>query len=120
VSYVQGFLIPVPNGNREAYRAMAAKTAPFFKEYGALRIVECWGEAIPHGTVTDFYKAVQAEEGENVVFAWVVWPDKQTCDAAHDKMMADGRMETPPADMPFDGKRMIFGGFSVLLDEGEG
>ena len=115
MGYVQGFLIPVPEINKDAYRDMAAKTAPIFMDYGATRIVETWGDNLPDGTTTDFRKAVKAEEGENVVFSWIVWPDKATCDAAHDKMFADPRMEAL-GPMPFDGKRMIFGGFMPIFD----
>jgi len=115
MSYIQGFLIPVPTEKKEAYRKMAADAAPFFMEYGASRIVECWGEDVPTGEVTDFRRSVKATEDENVVFAWIEWPDRATCDAAHTKMMSDERMK-PPADMPFDGKRMIFGGFAPIFE----
>lgn len=118
MSYIDGFVVPVPAGNKEAYREMAAKAAPIFKEFGALRLVECWGDDIPDGKVTDFKGAVKAEAGENVVFSWIVWPSKQVRDEAYPKIMADPRLKTD--DMPFDGKRMIYGGFNVLLDSGEG
>ncbi len=116
MSYVQGFVIPVPVANRDAYRDMAAKTAPIFREYGAERVVECWGDALPDGHTTDFRKAVKAEEGENVVFSWIVWPDKATADAAHEKIWSDPRMTKPDGPIPFDGKRMIFGGFVPIFD----
>jgi uncharacterized protein YbaA (DUF1428 family) len=119
VSYVQGFVIPVPVAQKDAYLAMATKAAPLFREYGALRVVECWGDALPDGQTTDFRKAVKAEEGENVVFSWIVWPDKEVAEAAHDKVMSDPRME-PDGPIPFDGKRMIFGGFVPILDTGDG
>ena len=115
MSYVQGFLIPVPTANKDAYLALAARTAPVFKDYGALRTVECWGDALPDGETTDFRKAVKAEAQENVVFSWIVWPDKATCDAAHDRMWSDPRMD-PDGPVPFDGKRMIFGGFVPIFD----
>ncbi|WP_230530533.1 DUF1428 domain-containing protein [Microvirga roseola] len=117
MSYIDGFVIPVPDGNREAYRAVAAKAAPIFKEYGALRIVECWGDDLPDGKVTDFKGAVKAEAGENVVFSWIVWPSKEVRDEATPKVMNDPRLAEP--DMPFDSKRLIYGGFEVLLDTGE-
>lgn len=117
--YIQGFVIPVPHEKKAAYHKMAADTAPIFTELGALRIVECWGEDVPDGKVTDFRRAVQAEPEESVVFSWIVWPDRATCDAAAEAMRSDPRMEMP-ADIPFDGKRMIFGGFGVLFDTAEG
>lgn len=115
MTYIQGFVVPVPNDKKQAYRDMAADAAPFFKEYGALRIVECWGEDVPEGKQTDFRRAVQADEGENVVFSWIVWPDRATCDAAAAKMQTDERMKMPD-DMPFDSKRMIYGGFAPIFD----
>jgi uncharacterized protein YbaA (DUF1428 family) len=118
MSYIQGFVIPVPAGKKEAYRAMAAKAAPIFKEYGASRVVECWGEDVPDGKVTDFKRAVNAAPGENVVFSWIVWPDRATCDAAGPKIMSDERMK-PRGDIPFDMKRMIYGGFAPFFDTDE-
>ncbi len=117
MSYIDGFVVPVPAGNKEAYREMAARVAPLFREYGATRIVECWGDDVPDGKVTDFKRAVKAEAGETVVFSWIVWPSKAVRDEGGKKRMADPRMKMDGA--PFDGKRMIFGGFSVLLDTGE-
>jgi uncharacterized protein YbaA (DUF1428 family) len=117
MSYIDGFLIPVPKDKKDAYREMAVKASTLFKEFGATRLVECWGEDIPDGKVTDFKMAVKAEENENVVFSWIVWPSKQVRDEGHKKMMADPRMKDMFADgMPFDGKRMIFGGFVPLFD----
>jgi uncharacterized protein YbaA (DUF1428 family) len=118
MSYVDGFVVPVPAHKKEAFREMAAKAAPIFREYGATRVVECWGDDVPEGKVTDFRRAVQAEAGENVVFSWIFWPSKAVRDEANKKIMADPRMKMME-DMPFDGKRMIFGGFSVLLNAGE-
>jgi uncharacterized protein YbaA (DUF1428 family) len=115
MSYIDGFVIPVPTDKKQAYRDMAAKAAPLFKEYGATRIVECWGNDIPDGKVTDFKGAVKAEPGETIVFSWMVWPSKEVRDAGIQKMKEDPRMEMPDG-MPFDGKRMIFGGFEILLD----
>ena len=116
--YVQGFLVPVPVANRDAYLDMASKAAPMFAEFGATRTVECWGDDIPDGKVTDFKRAVKAETQETVVFSWVAYPDKATCDDAAAKMMADERMK-PPADMPFDGKRMVYGGFETIFEKGD-
>jgi uncharacterized protein YbaA (DUF1428 family) len=119
MSYVDGFVIPVPAGKKDAYIKMAAQAGPLFIEHGALRVVECWGDDVPDGKVTDFKRAVKAEAGEGVVFSWIVWPSKEARDAGQAKVMADPRMEMPPEGMPFDGKRMIFGGFVPLLDTAE-
>ena len=117
MSYIDGFVIPVPTGKKDAYRELATKTAAMSREYGALQTVECWGDDVPDGKVTDFKRAVAAQAGESVVFSWIVWPSKAVRDAAMEKMKADPRMKM---DMPFDGKRMIFGGFEVMLDTGAG
>jgi len=117
MSYVDGFVIPVPAGNREAYRKVAAQAAPIFKEHGALRVVECWGDDIPDGEVTDFKKAVKAGGAENVVFSWIIWPSKEARDAGNKKVMEDPRLAM--SDMPFDSKRMFWGGFQILLDTEE-
>jgi uncharacterized protein YbaA (DUF1428 family) len=114
MSYVDGFVIPVPAGKKQAYRALAAKMAPMFKEFGATRIVECWGDDLPDGKLTDFKRAVKTEDDEAVVFSWIEWPSKAVRDAGNERMKTDPRMQ--PGDMPFDGKRMIFGGFDVLLE----
>jgi len=115
MSYIDGFVIPVPEHKKEAYRAMAAKAASVFKEYGATRVVECWGNDLPDGKLTDFKGAVKAEAGETVVFGWTVWPSKAVRDTASKKIMDDPRMKMSE-DMPFDGKRLIYGGFELLLD----
>ena len=115
MSYIDGFVVPVPADKKDAYRALAAKAAPIFKEHGALRVVECWGEDIPDGKVTDFKGAVKAQAGENVVFSWIVWPSKEARNEGNRKVMADPRLNMGE-DMPFDGKRMIYGGFELLLD----
>jgi uncharacterized protein YbaA (DUF1428 family) len=119
MAYTDGMVVPAPN--REAYLAMAAKTAPVFLEHGATRVVESWGDDIREGKVTDFRKAVKAEEGENVIFSWIEWPSKEARVAAWGKVMADERMKPPEGEaMPFDGKRMFWGGFEVLLDSQTG
>jgi uncharacterized protein YbaA (DUF1428 family) len=118
MTYIDGFVIPVPTEKKEAFREMCASVGPLFKEYGALRVMECWGKDVPDGKTTDFKRAVKAEPGENVVFSWIVWPSKEVRDAANKKIMEDPRMQ-PNGEMPFDGKRMIFGGFEVLFDSGE-
>jgi uncharacterized protein YbaA (DUF1428 family) len=115
MSYIDGFVIPVPTDRKDDYHKAAQSFWPMLKEYGALRVVECWGDDVPEGKVTDFRRAVAAQDGENVVFSWVVWPSKDVRDAASQKMRDDPRMKDMP--MPFDGKRLIYGGFDVLLDE---
>ena len=119
MSYVDGFIIAVPAENKETYRKQAAKAAPMFKEFGATRVVECWGDDVPDGKITDFKGAVKAKEGEVVCFSWIEYPSKQVRDAANKKMMEDPRMKQMGADMPFDGKRMIFGGFAPIVDTAE-
>jgi uncharacterized protein YbaA (DUF1428 family) len=116
-SYVDGFVLPVPHGNREAYLALAQKASADFKKHGANRLVEAWGDDVPDGKVTDFRRSVQAAEGENVVFSFIEWPDKATRDAAWPKMMADPGMQPDHGNMPFDGKRMFWGGFEIILDK---
>ncbi len=117
-SYVQGFLIPVPAAKREAYRQIAEDVWPMFRDYGATRVVETWDDDVPEGKHTDFRRAVKAGDDEKVVFSFMEWPSRAVCDAAHDKMMQDERMQMPD-DMPFDGKRMVFGGFSPVVEMGE-
>ena len=116
MSYVDGFVIPVPRDRKEAFREMAAQVAPIFTEHGAIRVVECWGDDVPDGKVTDFKGAVKAEEGEVVVFSWVLWPSREARDAGNARIMEDPRMKDH--QMIFDGKRMIFGGFEVIVDVG--
>jgi uncharacterized protein YbaA (DUF1428 family) len=118
MTYFQGFLIPVKPGQKQAYHDMAAQAAPVFADYGALRLVECWGDDVPDGKRTDMKRAVQAEPGEEIVFSWIWWPDKATCDAASEKIMADERMKMTDS-MPFDPQRMIYGGFESAFDSGD-
>ena len=113
--YVEGFLVPVPEANKEAYRQLAQKAADLFREYGATRIVEAWGDDVPEGRQTDHRRAVKAEAGENVVYSWIEWPDKATRDVAWPKIMADERMQHT-GDSPFDGQRMVYGGFQPIFD----
>lgn len=116
MSYVDGFVVAVPAANKEAYRKMAAEAAPLFKELGATRFVECWGDDVPDGKVTDFRGAVKAKDGEVVVFSWIEYPSKEVRDAANTKMMADPRMKAMGENMPFDGQRMIYGGFAPIVE----
>lgn len=118
--YVQGFVLAVPEGNKDAYREVAKKFWDIVKDYGCLSQIECWEADIKDGTTTDFRMAVKAEPGEKIVFAWTTWPDRATVDASHEKLMADPRMaeqfgNSDGSDMPFNGKRMIIGGFDPLF-----
>jgi len=113
-SYINGFIAPVPNGNKDAYIRMNERHSAIFREYGALRFVQAWGDDVPDGKVTDFRRAVKAEPNETVVFAFLEWPSKQANDAAWEKIMKDERMQ--PGDAPFDGKRLFWGGFEVIVD----
>ncbi len=115
--YVDGFVAPVPNGNREAYRAMAAKAAKVFLEHGAVRDIEAWGVDTPMGDVTSFPRSVEAGDDESVVFSFVEWPDEEARNEGWKKVMADERMQ-PGQDMPFDGKRMFWGGFVPFVSKG--
>ena len=117
MAYIDGYVIPVPAGKKDAYRKMAEAAAPVFRKHGALRVVECWGDDVPEGKTTDFRRAVKAEDGEQVVFSWIVWPSKAVRDEAMPKTMEDPVFKSMK-DMPFDGKRMIFGGFEVMVDSG--
>jgi uncharacterized protein YbaA (DUF1428 family) len=116
MGYADGYLVPVPAGNKNAYRAMAAKAAALFKEHGATRVVEAWGDDVPDGKVTDYKGAVKAKSDENVVYSWIEWPSKEARDAGWKKVMADPRMQPDKSTMPFDGQRMIYGGFTPILD----
>jgi uncharacterized protein YbaA (DUF1428 family) len=116
MAYVDGFVLAVPKANRQAYLEHARKSLPLFKEYGAKRMVEAWGDDVPDGKVTDFRRAVKAESNEDVLFSWIEWPSKEVRDKGMKKMMDDPRMKAM-SDMPFDGKRMIMGGFSPILDQ---
>ncbi len=113
--YTDGFVVPVPEDNREAYREMAAKMAKVFRQHGATRVVEAIADDVKHGQVTDFYRAVKAEDGETIVFSFIEWPDKQARDDAWAKIMADESMK-PEGDMPFSGQRMFWGGFEPIFD----
>lgn len=115
MNYVDGFVVAVPAANKQAYLAQARDALPLFKEFGAIRMVECWGDEVPDGKITDFKRAVQAKDDEVVVFSWIEWPSKEVRDAGMKRMMDDPRMKD--MKMPFDGQRMIYGGFAPILDE---
>jgi uncharacterized protein YbaA (DUF1428 family) len=116
MTYVEGFVAAVLADNKEIYRKHAAEAAPLFKEFGATRVVECWGNDVPNGKLTDFRGAVKAKDDEVVVFSWIEYPSKAVRDAANQKIRTDPRMRAMGEQMPFDGKQMIFGGFAPLLD----
>lgn len=119
MTYVDGFVIAVPTANKQQFIHHARAADSVFMEHGALRILECWGDDVPHGKQTDFYRAVDAREDESVLFSWVEWPDKATRDSAmerlHEVMKSDDRFNPEKNPPPFDGSRMIFGGFSPVL-----
>lgn len=114
-TYLDGYVLPVPKANKEAYREVAQKMTDMFKEFGALRIVEAWGEDTPDGSKTDYNRATLKKDDEAVVYSWIEWPDKATRDAGWEKMMKDERMQRPEQP-PFDGQRMMWGGFAPILD----
>ena len=116
MSYVDGFVIAVPKANVEAYKKMAQLGGKVWMEYGALSYVECFADDVPYGELTSFPRAVQATEDETVVFSWIVYKDKASRDEIMAKVMADERLKQDMKDMPFDGKRMIFGGFIPFLE----
>lgn len=124
MSYIDGFVIACPKTNKDKFIAHAKKGDSVFMDLGALRVVECWGDDIPEGHTTDFRMAVKAEADEEVLFSWIEWPDKATRDAAfatmtewmEDPSKADPRMDPKKNPMPFDGKRLIFGGFTPIVE----
>jgi uncharacterized protein YbaA (DUF1428 family) len=113
MTYVDGYVLAVTTANRAAYQKIAEDAAILFKEYGALKVVECWGDDVPEGKLTSFPMAVKCEENETVVFSWIVWPSREVRDEGNQKVMADSRM---PEEMPFDGKRLIYGGFEIIVE----
>jgi uncharacterized protein YbaA (DUF1428 family) len=117
MSYLDGFIVPVPEGAKEEYRALAQKMSGKFTQAGALQVIEGWGDDVQRGKTTDFFMAVKAEDGENVVFSFVLWPDKATRDSGWAAIMADPEMQPDPQKpMPFDGKRMFWGGFQPIVE----
>jgi uncharacterized protein YbaA (DUF1428 family) len=118
--YIDGFVMAVPPANKDKFTAHAEMADSVFIDLGATRVIECWGDDVPDGETTDFRKAVKAKDDEAVVFSWIGWPDKQTRDAAMAKMMSkdfsDERMDQEKNPMPFDGKRLIFGGFAPVAE----
>ena len=116
MSYIDGFILPLRDDQLDSYKPMAETFARKAKAQGAIGSFEAIGDGLEHGHTTDFYRAVQAEDGENVVFSFVVWPDKATRDQGWEKIMADPEMQPGAQPMPFDGKRMFWGGFKPFVD----
>ncbi len=119
MTFIQGFLVPVPEGNRDKYREMAKSAVPMFEKHGMVRMVECWADDVPHGETTDMYRATKAEDGEIIVFSWVDWGTKEAWQKAHKAFSEDEEMEAP-AEMPFDGMRMTVAEFDTLGEAGPG
>jgi uncharacterized protein YbaA (DUF1428 family) len=115
-NYVDGFVLAVPTRNKAAYVKMARLSLKLFRELGALRLVEAWSDDVPKGRLTDFYRSVKAKRSESVVFAWIEWPSRKVRNAAMKRMRDDPSFQAQFKDIPFDGKRMIFGGFSTVVD----
>ena len=116
MTYVDGFVAAVPTANRERYKKHAEAAAVVFKEHGALRLVECWGDDVPQGKLTSFPMAVKCKDEETVVFSWVTWPSRRVRDEGMKQVMTDPRLQPDKNPMPFDGKRLIYGGFELLVD----
>ncbi len=117
MTYVDGFVLAVPTANKEKYRKHAQEAAAIFKEHGALKLVECWGDDVPDGKVTSFPMAVKRKDDETVVFSWILWESRKARDAGMKAVMEDPRLHAKGMEMPFDGMRMIFGGFEMIVDE---
>lgn len=115
MAYVDGFVIAVPKSKLDAYTELTRQCEPIWREYGAIDYVECVGDDTPYGEVTSFPRAVLAKDDEIVIFSWIVYPSKEIRDAANKKVMEDPRLENMMKEPPFDGKRMIYGGFKPLL-----
>jgi uncharacterized protein YbaA (DUF1428 family) len=116
MTYVDGFVAAVPTANREIYKEFAEAAAVIFKENGALKVVECWGDDVPDGKLTSFPMAVKRRDDEAVVFSWILWPSRNVRDEGMKKVMADPRLQPDKTSMPFDGKRMIYGGFEMIVE----
>jgi len=119
MSYIEGFVAAVPQKNKDAYRKHASDSFEYFRKHGATHLVENWGDDVPDGKVTDFKRAVKAKPDEAIVFSWVEYPDKATREKANEAMMNDPAMKDMGKNMPFDGRRMIYAGFSPINDTGE-
>jgi uncharacterized protein YbaA (DUF1428 family) len=118
MSYIEGYVAAVPRANKDRYKKHATDALPYFKKLGATRMVETWSDDVPDGKVTDFKRSVKAKPDEDIIFSWVEYPDKATRDNAHEKMMNDPQMKDMGKNLPFDGQRMIWGGFTAINDSG--
>lgn len=116
MTYVDGFVAAVPTANREKYLKHAKEAGAVFKEHGALKFVECWGDDVPEGKITSFPMAVQRNDDETVVFSWVIWPSRQARDEGMKKVMEDPRVQPDVNPMPLDGNRLIYGGFETIVE----
>ena len=117
MTYIDGFLTPVPTANKEQYIKAASVAAEVFKEHGAIQLIECWGDEVNDGELTSMPKAVNLEDDETVVFSWIIWPSREARDEGMPKIMADPRVQPEVLTMPFDEKRMIFGGFIPVVGD---
>lgn len=117
MTYIDGVIIPVPTKNKEAYLQYAKDMSEIFKAHGVMRFVECWGDELPDGEVTSYPLAVKKKDDESVCFSWAEWPSKQVHDDAMPKIMEEMQKLHDDAGMPFDGSRLIYGGFDVILDD---
>ncbi len=117
MAYVDGYIIAVPKKNKSEYIQLAEEAAIVFKDHGALSVVENWADDVPQGEITSLPMAVKCEDGEDVVFSWIVWPSREARDEGNKAAMDDPRFKDwDPKSMPFDGKRMIYGGFSTIVE----
>jgi len=117
MDYIEGLVIAVPTKNKDAFINHSKEMAALFKENGAIRFVDCWGDDVKAGEVTSFPQAVKCKDDETVVFSWVVWPSRKSRDTGMENIMKDPRMSEDSNSMPFDGSRLIFGGFQMIVDE---
>lgn len=115
--YIDGFVAAVPTANKDMFIEHARAAAVVFKEHGALRVVECWGDDVPEGKLTSFSMAVKRRDDESVIFSWIEWPSRTVRDEAMPKVMEDPRVQMDVNPMPFDGQRLIYGGFESIIDE---
>lgn len=116
MEYVDGTIVAVPTANKDAYIEFSKKVSPIFKEHGALSVVECWGDDVPEGKLNSFHTATIRKPDETIVFSWITWPSKAVRDAGMEKVMSDPRMSPETSPMPFDGQRMLIGGFETIYE----